>query len=404
MENETPYMRIAVTYYKNIETPLISGDTSVNRTRWNRETIVADHGKDFLSKIPKLDGFCCIPDHINYQKYIKNFFNTYHELPFKIGDDGSIKNSLAFVKHIFEDQYELGLDYLQLLFLKPTQIGPILCLVSKERGTGKSTWIKWLKAIFGLNMTYIKGDAFASQFNADWASKLLIAVDEVFFDKKEITERLKYLSTTDKDKIEEKGKDRVEIEFFGKFILCSNNEENFILIDSDEIRFWVRKIKPFKTEDTEFLSKLIKEIPSFLHFLSKREFSTQKKTRMWFTPEQIKTKALAKLMWLNNNKLEKELVLFFYEIFDSTGNDYLHTTPREINAGLNKLKKRNFEANEIRKILKNKWNLKPADNSHSYKGFEYTSYGEFVQIERKGRFFTINSNFILNLFDDLMTD
>jgi hypothetical protein len=40
-------------------------------------------------------------------------------------------------------------------------------------------------------MTYIKGDNFSSQFNADWADKLIIAIDEVFFDQKEITERKK---------------------------------------------------------------------------------------------------------------------------------------------------------------------------------------------------------------------
>ena len=152
--------------------------------------------------------------------------------------------------------------------------------------------------MFGQNMTYIKGDSFSSQFNADWASKTIIAVDEVFFDRKEITERLKYLSTTDKDKIEAKGKDREEIEFFGKFILCSNNEDTFILIDSNEIRFWVRKVSPFENEDTEYLSKLISEIPAFLSHLIERPYSVEKKTRMWFTADQIKTKALQKLVWL----------------------------------------------------------------------------------------------------------
>ena len=61
-----------------------------------------------------------------------------------------------------------------------------------------------------------------------------------FFDRKEITERLKYLSTTNKDKLENKGKDREEIDFFGKFILCSNNEDNFIQIDENEIRKTIR--------------------------------------------------------------------------------------------------------------------------------------------------------------------
>ncbi len=401
MKEEEKYLRIGTPYWKIIEKPLISGDTSLVMTRWNKETIVADHGKEFLSKIKKLDGFCCIPNHLNYRQIIGGFYNTYHKLPFT-PKKGKINKSLDFVKHIFGEQEELGLDYLKLLLEKPIQILPILCLVSKERGTGKSTFIKWLKAIFGQNMTYIKGDNFSSQFNADWASKAIIAVDEVFFDKKEITERLKYLSTTDKDKVEAKGKDREEIEFFGKFILCSNNENTFILIDSNEIRFWVRKIKPFESEDTEFLSKLIKEIPSFLQFLINREFSSKKKTRMWFTPNQIKTKALQKLVWLNNNELEREMIHLLYEIFEGTGEEQLSITPREITSNLSKVRRKNYEPNDVRRILKNKWELKPAPNSNSYQGYEYTSYGEFVQIKRVGRYFTVERKKIFEFFDELM--
>ena len=99
-----------------------------------------------------------------------------------------------------------------------------------------------------------------------------------FFDRKEITERLKYLSTTNKDKLENKGKDREEIDFFGKFILCSNNEDNFIQIDENEIRFWVLKINPIKLENTEFLQNLILEIPRFFKFFNSQEilFSEEK--------------------------------------------------------------------------------------------------------------------------------
>ncbi len=403
MSEKIPYKRLGTRYYKDLEKPLISGDTISVMVPWNKETIIADHGKSYLSKIPKLDGFCCIPDHVNYQQQVGNFYNTYHELPVK-PKKGNCEISLAFVEHIFGKQKNLGLDYLKIIYEYPTQILPILCLVSKERGTGKSTFIKWLKAIFSQNMTYIKGDSFSSQFNADWASKTIIAIDEVFFDKKEITERLKYLSTTDKDKVEAKGKDREEIEFFGKFILCSNNEDTFILIDSNEIRFWVRKIKPFESEDTEFLPKLISEIPAFLQYLLNRKFSTHKKTRMWFTAEQIRTKALSKLMWLNNNILEKEMVQIFYEIFESTTDDIIKVTPREVVSNLNKVRRQIFEVNEVRKVLKNKWELKPFENSSTYQGFEYTSYGEFVQIDRKGRYYAIERKKITDIFDDMMTE
>lgn len=236
MSEKIPYLRVGTTYYKNIEKPLISGDNISILTRWNRETIISDHGKIYVSKVPKYDGFCCIPSHLQYQQIIQGFYNVYNEIPYQpikeTPEQTSLKEkipfSLRFMEHIFAEQLEFGLDYIKILLQYPTQILPILCLVSKERSTGKSTFIKWLKSIFGLNMTYIKGDSFSSQFNSDWTSMLIVAIDEVFFDKKEITERLKYLSTTDKDKKEAKGKDREEVEFFGKFILCSNNEDNFI--------------------------------------------------------------------------------------------------------------------------------------------------------------------------------
>lgn len=403
MKKKEPYLRIGIAYHKHINKPLISGELSTVRVRWSEKTIIADHGKSYLSKIPKLDGFCCIPDHINYQQIIGSFYNTYHELPHK-PKKGSVVKSLDFVNHVFGEQKELGLDYLKLLFMKPTQILPILCLVSKERSTGKSTFIKWLKAIFGHNMTYIKGDSFSSQFNADWASKTIIAVDEVFFDKKEITERLKYLSTTDKDKVEAKGKDREEIEFFGKFILCSNNEDTFILIDSDEVRFWVRKVKPFPKEDTEYLHKLLHEIPAFLQFLIDRPFSTPKKTRMWFTSEQIKTEALRKLVWLNSNEIEREMVFLFYELFDAFVDEEIKATPREIVSNLSKSRKKFYPVNDIRKILKKKWNLTPSDNTNAYQGFEYTSYGEYVQLDRKGRYFNIHKDHILRIYDEMMKE
>ena len=38
-------------------------------------------------------------------------------------------------------------------------------------------------------------------------------------------------------KLEAKGKDRLEIEFFGKFVLCSNNEDNPVIIDHGETRY-----------------------------------------------------------------------------------------------------------------------------------------------------------------------
>lgn len=410
MSLDIPYIRVGTSYFKIIEKPLISGDKVKVRVRWNRETIVSDHGKSYLENILKLDGFCCIPDHLNYQLLVDNFYNTYHELPIKPSEDklslqqleNNIPNSLHFVKHIFGEQYLYGLDYLKLLYEQPTQPLPILCLVSKERATGKSSFIKWLKTIFGLNMTYIKGDSFSSQFNADWASMLLVAIDEVFFDRKEITERLKYLSTTDKDKIEAKGKDRQEIEFFAKFILCSNNEDNFIQIDEEEIRFWIRKIKPIESEDVFFVNKLKKEIPYFIAFLLLRPLESKQKTRMWFTPKQILTESLLKL--ISKNKVEVAMIELIHLCFEKIDEQALCIAPNDILLLLRKINPRLFiSASEIRKTLK-KWNFTPEDNTKSYLGIELLSHGEFVKVERRGRYYTIEKPFFYKTFDALMQE
>ncbi len=71
----------------------------------------------------------------------------------------------------------------------------MLCLLSKEREKGKTTFLNWLKAIYQNNMTYSKNKDFRSQFKSDWASKLIIAVDEVLLDKVEDSQRIKNLST-----------------------------------------------------------------------------------------------------------------------------------------------------------------------------------------------------------------
>ena len=402
MSQKIPYIRVGTTYYKVIEKPLISGDKTCVLVRWNRETIVSDHGKTYVSSVPKFDGFCCIPEHLNYQQIVQGFYNIYNEIPFHPSSEKeNLKNnipfSLNFVAHIFGEQLEMGLDYLKILLQFPTQILPILCLVSKERATGKSTFIKWLREIFGLNMTYIKGDSFGSQFNSDWAAMLLVAIDEVFFDKKEITERLKYLSTTNKDKLEAKGKDREEIDFFAKFILCSNNEENFIQIDENEIRFWILKINPIKTENTEFLNNLISEIPYFLRFLIERPFSTEKKTRMWFSADEIRTKALQKLVFKNNNKLESKIIELLYEFFETNDDEEINVVPQDLLNMMNRMFRPTYwTRNDIRNLLKETWKLNPQNNGLTYIRYDLDFAGIFYQNNSVGRYFTIKKDFILN--------
>lgn len=150
---EEEYMRVGTTLYKVVNQPCASGGYEKRRVIWNNSTLRQDYGKNYLATVPKYDGFCTVPDHLNYRKEIDGFLNLYEPIEHtpQIGDFPNIR---SLVLHIFGEQYNLGLDYLQLLFLQPLQKLPILLLVSEERNTGKSTFLNFLKAVFGDNVTF----------------------------------------------------------------------------------------------------------------------------------------------------------------------------------------------------------------------------------------------------------
>lgn len=383
--------------------PTITGSFNETLVPWNIETLRNDHGKAFIGTIKRYDGFTCLPGHKDFKQECYGFYNTYSALP-HIPKKGKVEISLRFVQHIFGNQVELGLDYLQLLYLKPLQMLPILCLVSKERVTGKTTFLKWLKAIFDNNLTYLTNDNFSSQFNADWANKLLICVDEVFFNKEELTERIKYLSTTDFNKLEAKGKDKREVEFFSKFILCSNNEDNFIKIDREETRFWVLKVPCLKKEETHFLEDLKAEIPAFLYFLEHRTLTTMNKTRMWFKPEQLCTDALANLMHYNRNRVEKELASIILSLMETHEMEEVDMCPMDALYVLNRTRIKT-DLTQLRQILKKDWKLSNQENSKNYQKMIMWLEGGLGFTAAKGRYYTITKSFLLQHFgEELKSD
>ncbi|GAA3560397.1 primase-helicase family protein [Snuella lapsa] len=399
---QIPYVRVGTSYYKRVKAPTIAGHFNEILVHWTLDTIKHDHGKNYLSKIPKYDGFTCIPSHLEYQQEYFGFYNTYSPLS-RSPQEGEIETTLKFVKHIFGPQFELGLDYLQILYMRPVQVLPILCLVSKERTTGKSTFLKWLKAMFENNLTYLTNDSFGSPFNADWVNKLLICIDEVLFNREELTERIKYLSTTNTNMLEAKGRDKREVEFFGKFILCSNNEDNFIKIDANETRFWVLKIPSITQEETDFLDNLISEIPAFLHFLIHRKLSSRHVTRMWFQPQQLMTKALLRLIRNNRNRVEKELASILLNAMEHLDVNTINMCSYDAVQLLNTTRVKS-DHTQLRRMFKNDWKLMNQGNSNRYQKLVIWADGSFNLIPAKGRYFTIEKDFLIKNFDELMTD
>ena len=189
------FIRVGTTLYKLVNQPRLNGGYVKKRIVWNNETLRQDYGKHYLATVPKYDGFCTVPEHVNYQPVVGKFLNLYEPITHQ-PQEGDFPSIRSLVEHIFGEQYELGMDYLQLLYLQPIQKLPILLLVSEERNTGKSTFLNFLKALFQNNVTFNTNEDFRSQFNSDWAGKLLIVVDEVLLSRREDSERLKNLSTT----------------------------------------------------------------------------------------------------------------------------------------------------------------------------------------------------------------
>lgn len=392
------FERIGTTYYKIVRQPNAAGQLIERSIPWTIEAIRQDYGKDFLANVSKYDGFCCVPSHLDYQPVVGNFKNKYSPLS-HIPTEGKWPCIESLVRHIFGGQYELGLDYLQILYTMPLQKLPILLLVSEERNTGKSTFLNFLKLLFEANVTFNTNENFRSQFNDDWNGKLIIVVDEVLLNKREDSERLKNLSTTRNYKMEAKGRDREEVSFFAKFVLCSNNEYLPVVIDPGETRYWVRKIPKLTTDDTTFLEKIRYEIPAFLHALTYRQLSTAEESRMWFDPKLIDTDALQKIIRANRNRVELELAELLLDIMASMHVDTVNFCFNDI-LNLFDYQRVKTDRTALRKVVQDCWKLRPAPNSLSYTTYQIgmsVSEPAYVETRKVGRFYTVTRQMLENL-------
>ena len=397
-ETDAAYLRVGTTIYKRVQQPLSSGRSIETLLAWNVETLRQDFGKDYLARIPKYDGFCTVPDHTNYRREIHGFLNRYEPIPFQPAE-GDFPHIRDFLSHIFGEQVEMGYDYLQQLYLRPLQRLPVLLLVSDERNTGKTTFLNLLKSIFGGNVTFNTNEDFRSQFNDDWMGKLLICVDEVLLNRREDSERIKNLSTARSYKAEAKGRDRREVEFFGKFVLCSNNERNPVLIEAAETRYWVRRVPPLPYDDQHLLAKMRAEIPGLLFYLQQRMLSSHEESRMWFAPRLLVTDALRRIIHYNRSKTETEMLSIIRDIMDA---ENLAEYRFDVSDMVNMLEIRGIRVDHptVRRILAENWQLRPAPPTY-YQRYTITYNGETQRQDSKtARVYTVTREQLGGLLDD----
>ena len=80
---QIPYIRVGTDFFKVIHKPDRFGIEREELKKWNQQTLLIDHNKTYLGKIPSYDDFIIIPDNINPEPIINNCYNMYAKFPHK---------------------------------------------------------------------------------------------------------------------------------------------------------------------------------------------------------------------------------------------------------------------------------------------------------------------------------
>jgi len=362
-ELRIPYVRVGCTYYKIIFKKDRYGIPRREYKPWKKDEIRQDFGKEYLKSIPHYDEFTILPNNLERQSVIGNCINLYSEFTHKPKAGDWIWTE-RLLKHVFCEQYELGLRYMQILYLHPDRATIILVLVSKERGTGKTTFINWLNMIFGPNMVVLSNTDFSSSFNT-YCTKNIIGVEETFLEKKAAVEKLKALATAKQVQVNEKFISPYMIPFFGKIILTSNNEDRFVQIDEAEIRYFVRKLGKPEFTNHNIEEDLQREIPAFLYHLQGLPSVDWTVSRSGFTPEELYNECLQAVVDESKSGLAKDLKIQITEYFDNNDQEVFLASPTDIKIRFfSSISK--YSPHYIGTVLKNEFGLSPTKNSIRY--------------------------------------
>lgn len=346
--SEYRYIKVGDEYYQRlIDYDIFTQTSSVVYRRRKRQELTTEGVS--ISAIPRFHDWLILPSHTNYQRVFEKFdadcgetfrfFNYYNPLPhkpkefelptsffkdhenFDYEQIPEIRHTASFMKHIFDwanyrNRYlKIGWDWLSLCYLRPTQRLPALALVSADEGTGKSTFINLILAIFGQNATKTEASRIGGNFNALSAGKVIQCVEETKDERGDIENKLKDLITAYEKVVEPKHQDARVIKSFDKFVFASNHEEGFMKVDTATTRFFVMKVNPIANKIHDFEEKMYLEIPYLLYFMQKRGVLTPKEDRLHFNPKLLENEALLKLRHASKDQVQQVMEELFSSIF-----------------------------------------------------------------------------------------
>jgi hypothetical protein len=338
------FARIGINWVKRVTLPNHHGIPEERIEKWSVAEIKRDYPK-YISEqminrdIPRYDGFFSMPcwDPKEYRRAIHGCYNLMEPLLWD-PKPGRIDTTLEFIKHLFQgkgsitwdekeqtykeeafhgDQFTIAMDYLTILHQHPTQKTFVPILVSREQGTGKSTFLVWLCMVYNGNGTVLNNEQFKKNFNAHWASKFIIGLDEGFLEveKKAEKERLKQMVTALEIFLELKGIDVKSIPYFGHLIICSNDADNVMKMEDEDSRWFVVKVKQSPKKDPNLMDKLKLEIPAWVNFLMHRKIFHPKVDRLWFDPKDFETDQMRKIVETTKSRLDAVVENYIKDTF-----------------------------------------------------------------------------------------
>lgn len=285
------YIRVGTSFFKKSKDKLHI---------WNKETLTADFGSDYIKQFPdelKYEGF------VNQVEFVEDTvrrdrqYNRFKKPEWPTLTKGKFPTTEKLLRKVFsdcgQDQYEHGLDWIQLQLTNPKQMLHCLILGSESREAGKDTFILWMKMLLGKHNVYFSDiENFLKPFNSPYADKCLIALNEVKFSSINdgSMEKIKQYVTQDSVLIDEKFQVPVELDYYGKVVMLTNNVHDFMRIDDEENRFWIRtmpKLNKKKDFDPHFMDKLEQELGHFLHFITNRTLKTDGKQTRFYLPDSV---------------------------------------------------------------------------------------------------------------------
>lgn len=376
IHSDLPYCRVGTNWFKIYSSKNSEGFIEEKISAFKRIEVFADVTKDYFYGLLRLDEFTNLPAFDgSYQRVIGNQLNLSSPLNI-VPRQGSVQNSIKMLERMFVgegnlennllgDIFTIVLDYLCVLFQRPTQKLPALILVSKANGTGKTTFLNWLRVLLGTNMTIVGNDQIRSRFNSTYINSLVVGVDESFLerDKRIEKERIKQLITALESFSESKGIDATKIPSHVKFIFCSNDEERVIYVEKEETRWLIVTIPELRATNTDpdMKKKLIDEAPAFLYLLLNREIFHKKEDRLWFASKHLKTDAFNRLV--KNTRPPKETLIrdVIVEAFGlAVDKEILKISSTELVRVVNRVARYNIEIRDVKAFMR--------DNNVEYLG------------------------------------